>query len=127
MHSITTEHAPLPAGHYSQAIVHNGCVYVAGQLPIVPGQTTHHVGTIEEQAAQVFANVKGILQAAGSDLTRLLQVTVYISDMELWGRFNAAYVKVMGNHKPARAVVPVNALHYGYHIEVQAIAALNDT
>jgi 2-iminobutanoate/2-iminopropanoate deaminase len=126
MHPISTESAPIPAGHYSQAIVHNGCVYVAGQLPIVPGQKEHVVGTIEEQAAQVFANVQAVLQAAGSDLNRMLQVTVYISDMDLWGRFNAAYIKVMGDHKPARAVVPVNALHYGYQVEVQVIAALNE-
>jgi len=126
MHSIATNSAPTPAGHYSQALVHNGCVYVAGQLPIVPGQKAHHVGTIEEQTAQVFANVGAVLRAAGSDLDRLLSVTVYVSDMELWGRFNAAYAALMGDHRPARAVVPVNALHYGYHIEVQAIAALGD-
>ncbi|MBA4072910.1 MAG: enamine deaminase RidA [Gemmatimonas sp.] len=126
MHSISTPEAPTPAGHYSQAIVHNGCVYVAGQLPIVPGQTEHRVGSIEEQTAQVFANIAAVLRAAGSDLSRMLQVTVYVSDMGLWGRFNAAYAKLMGNHRPARAVVPVNALHYGYHIEVQVIAALNE-
>jgi 2-iminobutanoate/2-iminopropanoate deaminase len=73
----------------------------------------------------VFANIAAILRAAGSDLSRLLQVTVYVSDMELWGRFNVAYAKLMGDHRPARAVVPVNALHYGYHIEVQAIAAVD--
>ncbi len=126
MHSISTPEAPTPAGHYSQAIVHNGCVYVAGQLPIVPGQKEHRVGTIEEQTAQVFANIAAVLRAAGSDLSRMLQVTVYVSDMELWGRFNAAYASLMGDHRPARAVVPVNALHYGYHIEVQVIAALNE-
>lgn len=126
MHSISTSEAPTPAGHYSQAIVHNGCVYVAGQLPIVPGQKEHRVGTIEEQTTQVFANIAAVLRAAGSDLSRMLQVTVYVSDMELWGRFNAAYAKLMGDHRPARAVVPVNALHYGYHIEVQVIAALNE-
>lgn len=125
MHSITTPDAPSPAGHYSQAMVHNGCVYVAGQLPIVPGQKAHRVGSIEEQTEQVFANISAILRAAGSDLSHLLQVTVYISDMELWGRFNLAYARLMGAHRPARAVVPVNALHYGYHIEVQAIAAID--
>ena len=124
MRAITTPNAPLPAGHYSQAMVHNGCVYVAGQLAIVPGQTEHRVGSIEEQTEQVFANIAAILRAAGSDLSRLLQVTVYVSDMELWGRFNTAYARLMGDHRPARAVVPVNALHYGYHIEVQAIAAV---
>jgi len=127
MHSIFTPEAPTPAGHYSQAIVHNGCVYVAGQLPIAPGQKEHRVGTIEEQTAQVFANIAAVLRAAGSDLSRMLQVTVYVSDMELWGRFNAAYAKLMGDHRPARAVVPVNALHYGYHIEVQVIAAVNES
>jgi 2-iminobutanoate/2-iminopropanoate deaminase len=126
MHSIATASAPPPAGHYSQATVHNGCVYVAGQLPIVPGQQEHRVGTIEEQTAQVFANIEAILHAADSGLSRLLQVTVYVSDMALWGRFNAAYAALMGAHRPARAVVPVNALHYGYHIEVQVIAALNE-
>lgn len=126
MHSITTPAAPIPAGHYSQAMVHNGCVYLAGQLPIVPGQTQHVVGTIEEQTAQVFANIGAVLRAAGSDLSRMLQVTVYVSDMELWGRFNVAYAALMGDHRPARAVVPVNALHYGYQIEVQVIAALNE-
>jgi 2-iminobutanoate/2-iminopropanoate deaminase len=126
MHPISTSEAPTPAGHYSQAIVHNGCVYVAGQLPIVPGQKEHHVGTIEEQTNQVFANIQGVLRAADSDLSRMLQVTVYISDMELWGRFNAAYLTLMGDHKPARAVVPVNALHYGYHVEVQVIAAVGE-
>lgn len=126
MHSITTPAAPIPAGHYSQAMVHNGCVYLAGQLPIVPGQTQHVVGTIEEQTVQVFANIGAVLRAAGSDLSRMLQVTVYISDMELWGRFNVAYAALMGDHRPARAVVPVNALHYGYQIEVQVIAALNE-
>lgn len=126
MHAIATSSAPTPAGHYSQAVVHNGCVYVAGQLPIVPGQQEHRLGTIEEQTTQVFANISAILQAAGSGLSRMLQVTVYVSDMELWGRFNVAYAALMGDHRPARAVVPVNALHYGYSIEVQVIAALGD-
>ena len=125
MHPISTPNAPTPAGHYSQAMVHDGCVYVAGQLPIVPGQAEHRVGSIEEQTVQVFANISAVLRAASSDLSHLLQVTVYVSDMELWGRFNVAYAKLMGTHRPARAVVPVNALHYGYQIEVQAIAAVD--
>ncbi|MHB1313224.1 MAG: RidA family protein [Gemmatimonadaceae bacterium] len=125
MRSIHTTDAPTPAGHYSQAMVHGGCVYVAGQLPIVPGQKDHRVGSIEEQTQQVFANIGAVLRAAGSDLSRLLQVTVYISDMALWGRFNVAYAAIMGEHRPARAVVPVNALHYGYQVEVQVIAAVD--
>ena len=126
MHSIATDKAPAAGGHYSQAIVHGGLVYVAGQLPIVPGRTGHHVGSIEEQTEQVLRNIGAVLEAAGSSLARTLQMTVYVSDMELWGRVNATYAKVLGSHKPARAVVPVNALHYGYQIEVQAIAAVGD-
>ncbi len=124
MHSITTPSAPAAAGHYSQAIVHGGFVFVAGQLPIVPGQTDRTVGTIEEQTEQVLRNVGAILEAAGSSLSHVCQMTVYVSDMSLWGRVNTAYAKVMGDHRPARAVVPVNDLHYGYQIEVQAIAAV---
>ncbi|MBL7979398.1 MAG: RidA family protein [Bacteroidetes Order II. Incertae sedis bacterium] len=123
MHTIFTPLAPTPAGHYSQAIVHERLVYVAGQLPIVPGQT-HVVGSIEDQTRQVLHNVSMVLEAAGSSLNHLLKVTIYVSDMALWGRVNAIYSEVLGDHKPARAVVPVNPLHHGFQIEIDAIAAL---
>jgi 2-iminobutanoate/2-iminopropanoate deaminase len=123
MKSIAPSGAP-PAGHYSPAIEHNGLVFVSGQLPTVPGQAERKVGTIEEQTEQTLRNVETVLKAAGSSLDRVLQMTIYISDIELWAGVNTAYAKVMGNHKPARAVVPVGALHYGYQIEIQAIAAV---
>jgi 2-iminobutanoate/2-iminopropanoate deaminase len=123
MQLITTDKAPLPAGHYSQAVVHNGVVYVAGQLPIVPGQKEHIVGTIAQQTEQTLRNVQAILQAAGSDLDRLLQVTLFVSDISLWGDVNATYIRMLGDHRPARAVVPVKELHHGYQIEITAVAA----
>lgn len=123
MQAIETRDAPTPAGHYSQAIVHNGVVYVAGQLPIDPADHKRAVGSIEEQAERTLRNVEAILIAAGSGLDRVLQMTIYITDIELWGAVNATYARVMGGHKPARAVVPVKDLHYGYQIEIQAIAA----
>lgn len=126
MRAVLTPAAPAPAGHYSQAMVHNGLVFVAGQLPIVPGSPNREVGTIEEQTRQVLANLRAILEASGSGLDRVLQLTVYVTDMALWGRFNAVYAEVMGDHRPARAVVPVNPLHHGYSVEVQAIAALSE-
>ncbi len=124
MHSVTSPDAPAALGHYSQAVVHGGLVFVAGQLPLVPGQSTHLVGTIEEQTEQVLRNIGAVLAAAGSSLGSVLQMTVYVSDLSLWGRVNATYARVMGDHRPARAVVPVNGLHHGYQIEVQAIAAV---
>ncbi len=121
---VVTRDAPSAAGHYSQAIVHNGLVFVAGQLPIDPQDRNKPVGSIEEQTERTLRNVEAILIAAGSGLERVLQMTIYISDIELWGGVNGAYARVMGAHKPARAVVPVKDLHYGYQIEIQAIAAV---
>lgn len=124
MEIVETSAAPLPAGHYSQGIIHNGVVYVAGQLPIVPGSSDRTVGSMEQQTEQTLRNVEAVLKAAGSGLNKVLQMTIYVSDISLWGEVNIAYARVMGAHKPARAVVPVKELHYGYQIEIQAIAAL---
>ena len=123
--AIATNNAPKPAGHYSQAIVHNGLVYVSGQVPIDPETGEKRVGTIEEQTELVLRNVGEILKAAGSDLDRVLKMTVYITDISLWGAVNTVYSRVLGQHKPARAVVPIKELHYGFQIEVEAIAALD--
>ena len=71
-------------------------------------------------------NVEAVLHAAGSDLGHVLQMTIYVSDMELWGRVNETYARVMGEHRPARAMIPVKELHFGTQIEIQAIAAVKD-
>ncbi len=126
MELIQTPNAPQPAGHYAQALVHNGLVYVSGQLPINPARDEKRVGSIEEQADQALRNLQAILQAAGSDLDRVLKVTVYVSDIQLWGRVNAVYARVFGAHHPARSVVPVGELHYGFQLELDAIAAVPD-
>ena len=121
---IQTDHAPAPAGHYSQALVHGGLIFVSGQLPIVPETGEKLTGPIEEQTLQVLKNISAILEASGSSLEKVLKVTVYIPDMQLWGRVNEVYAGVFGEHKPARAVVPTRELHSGFQIEVEAIAAL---
>jgi 2-iminobutanoate/2-iminopropanoate deaminase len=124
MNFISTPDAPAPAGHYSQAVVHGGLVYVAGQLPIDPADPSRSPGTIEEQAERALSNVAAILAAAGSGLDRVVQMTVYVSDVSLWGKVNAVYARVMGDHRPARAVVPTRELRHGMLIEIQAIAAV---
>jgi len=125
--SILTPNAPAPGGHYSQAVVHNGLVYVSGQLPIDPRTGEKKLGSIEEQTEQTLNNVRAILRAAGSDLNRALKMTVYISDISLWGKVNEVYARIMGDHRPARAVVPVKDLHHGFQIEIEAIAGLLET
>lgn len=124
MHRVTTADAPQPAGHYSQAVVHDGTVYVAGQLPITPEGRRLGDRSIEEQTEQAVRNVRAVLRAAGSDLDRLLSVTVYVADIALWDRVNAVYAAMLGDHRPARAVVPTAALHHGLLVEIQAVAAV---
>lgn len=121
--AIQTQNAPAPGGHYSQAIVYNGLVFVSGQLSIDPQTGEKKLGSIEEQTEQVLKNVAEILKAADSDLSRVLKMTVYISDMSLWAAVNAVYARVMGEHRPARAVIPTRELHYGFLIEIEAVAA----
>ena len=66
---------------------------------------------------------EAILKAAGSDLSRVLKMTVYVSDIGLWGRVNEVYARMLGEHRPARAVIPTKELHYGFLIEIEAVAA----
>ena len=122
MQTITTDSAPPPAGHYSQAIVHGGLVYVSGQLPIDPESGKPQIGSIEEQARLTIANLASILEAAGSGLTHVIKTTVYVSDIDLWGRVNAVYAECFGEHRPARAVVPTRDLHFGCQVEIEAVA-----
>lgn len=126
MKKILTPSAPQPAGHYSQAIVHQGLVYVAGQLAIDPATGDRKLASIEEQTEQTLKNIAAILEAAGSDLQHVLKTTVYITDISLWGQVNETYAKVFGEHRPARAIIPVKDLHYGFLIEIEAIAALKE-
>jgi 2-iminobutanoate/2-iminopropanoate deaminase len=124
MEVVSTRNAPKPAGHYSQAIIHEGCVYVSGQLPINPETGEKFLGPVEDQARQVLKNLSEILKASGSHISRTLKVTVYISDIELWDRVNAVYAEFFGNHRPARSVVPTKELHFGFKIEIDAIGAI---
>jgi 2-iminobutanoate/2-iminopropanoate deaminase len=124
MRSITTDKAPAAGGHYSQAVEHGGLVYVAGQLPFVPGDPKRRLERFAEQAEQVISNVFAVVEAAGSSPDRILRATVYIADIAHWPAFNAIYAKRFGDHRPARTVVPVPALHYGFLVEMDAVAAL---
>jgi reactive intermediate/imine deaminase len=121
---IVTDRAPIARGHYSQAIAHAGLLYVSGQLPLDLTDPERRLEGFDGQARQVLANVIAIVEAAGSSRDLILKTTVYVSGIEHWPRFNAIYAEVMGEHRPARTVVPVTALHYGYLVEMDAVAAL---
>ena len=122
MKAIQPSDQPIPKGHYSPGIEHHGVVYVSGQLPMDMLTREPFAGDIETQTELALKNVEAVLNAAGSDLSRVLQMTIYISDIELWGKVNAVYARMMGDHRPARAIVPVKDLHFGTQIEIQAIA-----
>jgi 2-iminobutanoate/2-iminopropanoate deaminase len=114
-----------PGGHYSHVVVHGGVAYVSGQLPIAPDGPLPPDASFERQARQVLANVRAAVEGAGSDLSRVLKCTVYVTDIADWPEFNRLYAEEFGEHRPARAVVPVSPLHFGYRLEMDAIAAVD--
>jgi reactive intermediate/imine deaminase len=111
-----------PGGHYSHVAIANGFVFVSGQLPINAQGDKLADASFEEQAEQVLANVQAALESAGSSIAQLVQVRVYIVDVEHWMSFNQIYARWAREARPARAVVPVPQLHYGFKIEVEATA-----
>jgi 2-iminobutanoate/2-iminopropanoate deaminase len=119
---INTPNAPQPAGHYSQATVHNGLVFVAGQLGIDPSGKKK-LESIEEQTEQALHNVHAILKAAGSDWDGVLKMNVSLVDINLWDAVNRVFASVLGENRPARAIIPCGDLHHGFLIEIEAIAA----
>lgn len=124
MERIFTPNAPAPVGHYEQGWKHGNLVFVSGQLPVNPETKEKCTGTVAEQATQSLKNVKAVLEAAGTSLDRVLKVTVYISNIRLWDEVNAVHSEFFGDHKPARSIIPTRDLHYGFKIEIEAIAAI---
>ena len=125
MKAIHTDLAPAPGGHYSQAVRAGQFLFISGQLPMTnTGKLVS--GPAAEQTRQTLDNVKAILEAAGGNITDLVQVTVYITSIEYWPEVNAAYQAYLGDSQipPARAVVPVKELHYGALVEIQAVSHL---
>ena len=122
--SINPEDNAKPGGHYSHGTVANGFVFVSGQLPVAPDGRKLADASFAEQAKQVLANVEAILKAAGSGIDKLVQVRVYVDDVANWPEFNTIYAQWAGASRPSRAVVPTGALHYGFKIEIEAVAVV---
>ena len=124
MKVIHTNKCVEPAGHYSQAIVYGGVVYAAGMLGKDPNDPDAHPGDAAQQTRHAFANLSAVLEEAGTHLGRVVRMTIYVSGIEHWGTVNEVVAEVMGDHRPARAIVPVDKFIDPYVVEIVATAAL---
>jgi 2-iminobutanoate/2-iminopropanoate deaminase len=121
---VRTEAAPAPfqGAPYSQAIKANGFVFVSGQLSLRPGDKELSAGDIGSQTEQVFANLRAILEAAGTSLDNLVKTTVFLQRLEDFAGMNEVYSKHVGERPPARSTVEVAKLPSGALVEIEAIA-----
>jgi 2-iminobutanoate/2-iminopropanoate deaminase len=124
--AVRTEAAPAPfqGAPYSQAIKTGGLVFVSGQLGLRPGEHAMVEGGITPQTEQVFANLRAILEEAGSSLDRLVKTTVYLQNLDDFAAMNEVYAKHVGEPPPARATVEVARLPSGSLVEIEAIAVV---
>jgi 2-iminobutanoate/2-iminopropanoate deaminase len=121
---VRTEAAPAPfqGAPYSQAIRANGLVFVSGQLSLRPGDKELSAGEIGPQTEQVFANLRAILEEAGSSLEQLVKTTVFLQNLDDFVGMNEVYSKHVGDNPPARSTVEVAKLPSGALVEIEAIA-----
>jgi 2-iminobutanoate/2-iminopropanoate deaminase len=121
---VRTDAAPAPfqGAPYSQAIRVGDLVFVSGQLALRPGDKDLSGGTIEEQTEQVLANLRAILEEAGSSLAQLVKTTVFLQSLDDFQGMNAVYAKHVGDEPPARSTVEVAKLPSGALVEIEAIA-----
>ena len=120
---ISTDKAPAAIGPYSQAMQTGNLIYTSGQIPIDPKTGSIDAADITGQTVQVMENLKAVLEAAGSDLTKAVKTLCFLTDMGNFAAFNEIYAKYFTNN-PARSCVAVSALPKGALVEVEAIAEL---
>jgi 2-iminobutanoate/2-iminopropanoate deaminase len=121
---VHTENAPKAIGPYSQAVRTGSMVYTAGQVGLIPSTGELVPGGIEAQTRQVLSNLKSVLEAAGSSLGDVVKTTVFLADMNDFGKVNAVYAEYFPQNPPARSTVAVAALPKGALVEVEAVALL---
>jgi 2-iminobutanoate/2-iminopropanoate deaminase len=122
MKPIHSKEAPAAIGPYAQAIVNEGLVYTSGQIPLDPTTMTIVGQSIEEQTRQALRNLQAVLLAAGSSSDRVLKTTVFLKDMNDFGRMNEIYAEFFGSHKPARSCVEVARLPKDVLFEIECVA-----
>ena len=122
MRTINTPEAPAAIGPYVQGNITGNLLFTAGQIPLVPETMAMVTGPIEDQTEQVLKNLSAVLRAAGSDWTRVVKTTVFLTDLADFAAFNTVYERMLGGAKPARSTVQVAALPKGAKVEIELIA-----
>ncbi len=121
MEMLTSQNVPLPLGHYSHAVCANGFIFLSGILADKK-PPVGEMPSFEEQTRIVFAYCQDILAERGASIKDVVSTTIYVTDLAKWGACNSIYAEIFGDHKPARTIVPVPVLGYGFSIEVQMVA-----
>jgi 2-iminobutanoate/2-iminopropanoate deaminase len=124
---IATERAPRAIGPYSQAVAHNGLLYLSGQIALDPATGLLIEGDAAAQTERVLENLKAVLEAAGSSLGRVLKTTVYLKDLGEFVRMNEVYGRYFPENPPARATVEVARLPREARVEIEAVAWIDNT
>lgn len=121
---VTTDKAPKAVGPYSQAVRAGNLLFCSGQIPIDPasGELTLFDGNAAEQARLVMTNLKAVLAAEGLSWGDVIKTTIFLSDMDHFGKVNEVYASFFGTYKPARACVEVARLPKDVDVEIEAIA-----
>ena len=122
---ISTDAAPAAAGPYSQAIRAGELVFTAGQIGTDPASGELAGDDVQDQAAQVLANLRAILEAAGSGMDRLVKTTVYLADIADWPAVNEVYAREVPQPFPARSAFAVRDLPKGARVEIEAVATVD--
>jgi 2-iminobutanoate/2-iminopropanoate deaminase len=120
--SVTTENAPQAIGPYSQAVRQGELIFASGQIPIDPATNQLVPGDITAQTRQVLTNLRAVLEASESGMTKVLKTTVFLTDLADFAEMNAVYAEAFGDHRPARSTVQVAALPKSVRIEIDVIA-----
>jgi len=121
---VQTNNAPGAVGPYSQAIIANGTVYCAGQIPLVPGTTSLVDGDIRIQTSQALKNLSAVLEAAGSGVDLVVKTTVFLKDLNDFAGMNEVYANFFATQPPARSTVQVAKLPLDALVEVECIALI---